>query len=85
MKRNKLQEWADADALERERFARELQKAKQELRLAEWRFNNATGEVYVDYAIYCLDAAEKKLDMLLRQAKWYWDHAAPIVEEGGAE
>lgn len=41
---------------------------------AEWdranlRFQEALGEDEVDYAIYILEAAEKKYDMLIRQAK----------------
>jgi Protein of unknown function (DUF2508) len=58
----------------------DIRKAEQEWKLAEWRFHHALGEDHVDYSIYCLEAAEKKLSMLLKQAKWQWSR--PNLEEG---
>lgn len=47
----------------------DVRKAERELQTALWQFNEALGQDHVDYAIYSLEAAEKKLDMLLRRAK----------------
>jgi len=47
----------------------DVRKAERELHAALWQFNEALGQDHVDYAIYSLEAAEKKLDMLLRRAK----------------
>jgi len=47
----------------------DVRKAEHELHTALWQFNEALGQDHVDYAIYSLEAAEKKLDMLLRKAK----------------
>ena len=49
--------------------ADDVRKAERELQAALWQFNEALGQDHVDYAIYSLEAAEKKLDMLLRRAK----------------
>jgi len=64
---------ASIDAGERERLIAEIRRAEQEWLIAEWRFHYAQGDDHIDYAIYCLEAAEKKLDMLLRQAKLHWN------------
>ena len=53
-------EWEVAD---------DVRKAERELHSALWQFNEALGQDHVDYAIYSLEAAEKKLDMLIRKAK----------------
>jgi len=81
--RIKPREPAAAESVEHQALALELQQAKQEWNLAEWRFHNALGDDHVDYAIYCLEAAEKKLDMLLRKAKWQWRHAISAEEGRG--
>ena len=47
----------------------DVRRAERELHTALWQFNEALGQDHVDYAIYSLEAAEKKLDMLLRKAK----------------
>ncbi|MFC5529092.1 DUF2508 domain-containing protein [Cohnella yongneupensis] len=78
MRLNVLREVREEVALEkseRQRLIDDVREAEREWRLAEWRFQDALGSDHVDYAIYCLEAAERKLDMLLRQAKWYWDHS----------
>ncbi|MFC5402477.1 DUF2508 domain-containing protein [Cohnella soli] len=69
---------------EQRRLVEDIRKAEQELTEAEWRFHHALGEDYVDYAVYCLEAAEKKLDMLLKQAKWHWGRHAALAEKEGA-
>ncbi len=71
------------ESIERKRLIEDVRKAEQEWNLAEWRFQNAVGDDHVDYAIYCLEAAEKKLDMILRKAKWQWSHSAALEERRG--
>lgn len=65
---------ASVESIERQRLISDIRKAEQEWRLAEWKFDHALGDDYVDYAIYNLEAAEQKLSMLLKQAKWQWSH-----------
>ncbi|XID92111.1 DUF2508 domain-containing protein [Paenibacillaceae bacterium WGS1546] len=72
---------ASAESLERKRLIAEIRKAELEWKQAEWRFHYETGEDRVDHAIYCLEAAEKKLDMLLRQAKLKWNRPSPVHRE----
>jgi hypothetical protein len=72
---------ATVESVERIRLIEDVRTAEKEWSLAEWRFQHALGEDHVDYAIYCLEAAEKKLDMLLRNAKWHWGQSH--VEESG--
>lgn len=69
---------------ERLRLIEEVRQAEREWRLAEWRFQDALGSDHVDYAIYCLEAAERKLDMLLRKAKWHWTQTN-VAAGSGAE
>jgi hypothetical protein len=64
---------AETDRSERERLIADIRRAEQEWKTAEWRFHYAREADHIDYAIYCLEAAEKKLDMLLRQAKLVWN------------
>jgi hypothetical protein len=74
---------ATIESIERNRLIEDVRTAEKEWSLAEWRFHYALGEDHVDYAIYCLEAAEKKLDMLLRNAKWYWGQSHSLEESGG--
>jgi hypothetical protein len=50
----------------------DVRRAQRELSVAQWRFQDALDQDQIDYAIYSLEAAEKKLDMLLRKAKAIW-------------
>jgi hypothetical protein len=61
----------------------DVRQAQRELNLAVWRFHEALDEDHVDYAIYSLEAAEKKLDMLLRKAKGLWSLASREEESRG--
>ncbi len=61
----------------------DVRQAERELDVALWRFHDALGQDQVDYAIYSLEAAEKKLDMLLRKAKRIWELEIPQPESGG--
>ncbi|MDB4867127.1 MAG: hypothetical protein JWR03_1460 [Cohnella sp.] len=65
---------------DRREVIEDVRQAQRELSLALWRFHEALGEDHVDYAIYSLEAAEKKLDMLLRKAKGLWS-ITPREEE----
>ncbi|OXS58970.1 hypothetical protein B1A99_13535 [Cohnella sp. CIP 111063] len=67
--------------LENQALIADIRRAEQEWKNAEWRFQHALGEDHVDYAIFCLEAAEKKLGMLLKQAKGKWGESADFVKE----
>lgn len=84
MQPNKRRELASVQSIERQGLVADIRKAEQEWNFAEWRFHHALGDDHVDYAIYCLEAAEKKLDMLLRQAKRQWSHPVTLKEGEGA-
>lgn len=60
---------------ERQKLVEDIRSAEREWRLAEWRFHDALGPDHVDYAISCLEAAERRLDILLRQAKRHWSRS----------
>mgnify|MGYP007051725825 CR=1 FL=1 len=70
-----------AQLREREEIVDDVRQAERDLNTALWRFHDALGHDQVDYAIFTLEAAEKKLDMLLRKAKALWG-VAPQDEEG---
>lgn len=44
----------------------EMRQAIQELRTAEIYFNNAVTKAEIDYAVYRLNAARAKIDLLSR-------------------
>lgn len=48
-----------ARPFENETLIADIRRAEQEWKNAEWRFQHALGDDHVDYAIYCLEAAEK--------------------------
>lgn len=48
---------------------REIKEAEHNWRVAEQRMNEAVDKDQIDYAIYSLEAAEKRYEMLIRQAK----------------
>ena len=70
---------------EKAELMEDVRLARQEWEAAERRFQEALGEDQVDYAIYALEAAEKKLDMLLRRAKQIWNREGLDAESGAAE
>jgi len=82
--RGKKLEMVSAQSAERQRLIAEVRNAEREWKLADWRFQYALGEDQVDYAIYCLEAAEKKLGMLLKEAKWLWKESIPLRGGEGA-
>jgi hypothetical protein len=71
------------ESVELNRLIEDIRKAEKEWSLAEWRFHHALGKDHVDYSIYCLEAAEKKLDMLLRNAKWQFGQSQSLEKSGG--
>jgi hypothetical protein len=59
----------------------EIAKARLEWTEAQDRLDWAIGKDHIDYSISALDTAEKKYEMLLRQAKTrHWDNI-PILPE----
>jgi hypothetical protein len=74
----------ETNAVERNMLIEDVREAEREWRLAVLQFEDALGDDHVDYAIYCLEAAEKKLDMLLRKAKMNWNRIKPMGENGVA-
>jgi hypothetical protein len=59
------------------RLLRSLRQAQKEWINARSRLDWVVEKDQVDYAIYALEAAERKYEMLLRQAKKYnWDITA---------
>ncbi|TJY38991.1 DUF2508 domain-containing protein [Cohnella pontilimi] len=79
MRKRKDAQWVYFNE-DRRQVIEDVRQAEREVALALWRFHDALGEDHVDYAIYSLEAAEKKLDMLLRKAKGLWS-ITPREEE----
>ena len=67
-------------------LALEVKKALRDWNVALNHFEHAVGPDQTEYAIYALEAAEKKYEMLLRQAKaaklTLWDDEIGGVMEG---
>ncbi|WP_158630142.1 DUF2508 family protein [Cohnella sp. AR92] len=53
-------------------LAEDIRRAKREREAAQNLFENAVDLDRIDHAIYTLEAAEKRLDILLREAKGLW-------------
>ncbi|MNI51984.1 hypothetical protein D3C73_1067370 [compost metagenome] len=53
----------------REYFYKEVSRARKEWEQARFAFENAVGKDEVDVAIYTLEAAERKYQIQLREAK----------------
>lgn len=52
----------------------EIRKAHSDWKAAYMKLNWVVEKDQIDYAIYALEAAEKRYEMLVRQAKqWGWD------------
>ena len=58
-----------AEQAEADRLAEEIWNAHGVWVLAQSRFEVAVEQDEIDYAIYMLEAAEKRYDMLIRRAK----------------
>lgn len=71
----KMRDLIVAESNERQMLIEDVRRAEMEWTIAHSRFHDAVGSDHVDYAIYCLEAAERKLAMMLRKAKWHWNHS----------
>lgn len=83
MQLTEKRELTAAISIERRGLIDDVRRAEQEWLFAQSQFHYALGADHVDYAIYCLEAAEKKLDILLRKAKWQWNGTETLEERGG--
>lgn len=54
---------------EKMQIVRELRQAHQEWTIAQHKIDYALEKEQIDYAIYSLETAEKRYEMLLKQAK----------------
>jgi len=80
--RKKPQPWRfPTETAEQSQMKEDIRRAEQEWAVAHWQFHEAVDRDHVDIAIYSLEAAEKKLDMLLRKAKWQWN--MPLLDRAG--
>ncbi|AJY75011.1 YaaL family protein [Paenibacillus beijingensis] len=52
-----------------ERLRNEIAEAHRDWLHAQHHFENATGADQIDYAIYAVETAQKRYEMLIRQAK----------------
>ncbi|MGO4532941.1 DUF2508 family protein [Paenibacillus sp. 2TAF8] len=66
--------------LEAEQIYVDVQKAKQEWERAMRQFEDALGEDEIDYAIYVLEAAERKYQIHLKRAKRLTGDGRAITE-----
>lgn len=75
---------SEETADEQRQLLEDIRKAHLEWTMAQWRFHEALGYDQVDYAIYSLEAAEKKYIMLLRKAKRLWKPDSSPVDGSAA-
>lgn len=52
-----------------EELLAEIQEAHRDWVNAQYHFEHATGDDHIDYAVFAIEAAQKRYEMLLRQAK----------------
>ncbi|WP_241158333.1 DUF2508 domain-containing protein [Cohnella candidum] len=83
MRLKEKNQWRVVHTQDRWEVIDDVRQAERELNTALWRFHEALGQDHVDYAIYSLEAAEKKLDMLLRKAKGLWNLTSREEESRG--
>ena len=67
--RKKLDEPSESIRRDRYLLLEEIHKAHMEWTTAQYRFDYAVEKEQIDYAVYALEAAEKRFEMLLKQAK----------------
>jgi hypothetical protein len=63
-------------------LAREIWEAHKELRIAEQKLSEAVKPDQIDYAIYMTEAAEKRLNMLIREAREQQLELSELVVKG---
>ncbi|MBN2981458.1 DUF2508 domain-containing protein [Cohnella algarum] len=59
----------------------QIREAEREYAAANYRFDRADGADEVDYAIFAMEAAEKKMSMLLKKAKQLWNAYEKTAED----
>ncbi|MGN7458071.1 YaaL family protein [Paenibacillus pasadenensis] len=52
-----------------DRLLDEIREAHRDWVNAQYHFEQATGQDQIDYAVFAIEAAQKRYEMLLRQAK----------------
>ncbi|WP_426450038.1 DUF2508 family protein [Paenibacillus sp. S-38] len=67
--KRKERERQEAVELDRLLLVREIQRAHKEWVTAQHRFEYVVEKDQIDYAVFALEAAEKRFEMLLKQAK----------------
>jgi hypothetical protein len=70
---------------DKQRLMEEVRIALQDWKNAQYQFNYAQGQDEIDYAIYAMEAAEKKYEMLLRKAKFMKLHVLTVGYPKAAE
>lgn len=68
--------------MEEEQIYSDIQKAKAEWERAVRQFEEAQGQDEIDYAIYVLEAAERKYQIHLKRAKRVGINKAVILDRG---
>lgn len=68
--------------MDKQWLLKEIRKAHQDWLNAQYRYDYALDKEQVDYAIVMLEAAEKRYDMLLREAKKYQVHHSELYYPG---
>lgn len=68
--------------LEEEQIYLEIEKAKAEWERAVRQFEEAQGEDEIDYAIYVLEAAERKYQIHLKRAKRAGMKKSAVMDRG---
>ncbi|MEK8130813.1 DUF2508 family protein [Paenibacillus filicis] len=68
-KSRRMDKQAETVFIERVRLVQEITKAHMEWEVAQKRFEYALGKEQIDYAVYALEAAEKRFEMLIKLAK----------------
>ncbi|WP_374015744.1 DUF2508 family protein [Paenibacillus thiaminolyticus] len=75
---SRVQKQEVAEAVEHEELMDDIRQALREWERAHVRFQYAVGEDEVDYAIFTLEAAEKRVGMLIKKAKRDKLHAVKL-------
>lgn len=70
---------------EQQQLIRDVREAHKDWVVAQERLDFVIEKDQIDYAIYILEAAEKRYEMLLRHAKQMKISAAGLVETKGRE
>ena len=79
--KSRLPRWSDKESRERQKLLREIAEAKRSWQIAQKKLDYVLEPDQIDYAIFALEAAEKRYEMLLRQAKKM--RLSAVEEESG--